>query len=178
MGFRYKPFDHKAVFKEVYGQSPRAAITVSGSLVENSLETLISSRLREPTTSKEKEVLFSGFGILGTFSQKIWIAYFMELIGHATRHDLDMIRLIRNICAHEMNPVSFSQPDIAERARSLRFPEELPDVTEPDSLQKRFIVSSQYLCAAMNVKAVAIDSKHKRFKTDAALRALIGYLDE
>src|SRR5712692_5082170 len=119
MAGRYEPKDIDAIFTELSGESARAAITVGGSLVENALEALIRSRLREPETAREKEVLFSDLGILGTFSEKIWAAYFMRLIGPNTRHDLDMIRLIRNVCAHDMNPISFSQDDIAGRIRCI-----------------------------------------------------------
>jgi DNA-directed RNA polymerase subunit N (RpoN/RPB10) len=65
MATRYEPQDLEVIFEELVGENARAAIMVAGSLVELGIERMICSRLREPETSREKEVLFSDFGILG-----------------------------------------------------------------------------------------------------------------
>src|SRR6266481_4800084 len=80
---------------------------------------MIRSKLREPESSQQEEALFSDTGIFGSFRQKIWTAYFLKWIGPLTRRDLDLVRSIRNIVAHNMNPVSFDTPEIANRCSEL-----------------------------------------------------------
>src|SRR5258708_2952729 len=104
---RYTPKDIDKIFEELKGQSDRAAISVGGSLVEYALEKCIESRFREPQEKTEQRVLFVDNGIIGTFYEKIWAAYFLKIIGAITRRDIDLIRKIRNEASHDMNPISF-----------------------------------------------------------------------
>src|SRR5271156_5953175 len=104
---RFEPKDYDAVFAELDGENDRAAIAVGGSILEHALEQAILSRLREPQDNDESAKLFSDVGIFGTFYEKIWAAYFLKIIGPVTRRDIDLVRHIRNVAAHDMNPVSF-----------------------------------------------------------------------
>jgi hypothetical protein len=119
---RYRPKDLERIFGELEDADARAAIAVGGSLVEHALETTILCRLREPTTDPERDVFFHDSGIIRTFSEKIWLAFFLRVIGPLTRRDVDLIRLIRNQAAHDMNPISFEEtPEIKSRCMELRF---------------------------------------------------------
>lgn len=151
---RYEPKDYDRIFDEMWTLNDRSIILVASSLLGHSLEKLISSRLRKPNTSKEKEVLFSDFGILGSFSQQIWMAYFINLIGPNTRQDLDKIRLIRNVCAHDMNPISFDQEELSSRIQSLHFPKVSPDLKSKEpNLKRAFIVTSLVYSASMMLRS-------------------------
>jgi hypothetical protein len=119
MATRYRPIDLDPIFDQLRNSEPRVAITIGGSMLGYGLECAIGVLLREPSTRTEKDALFSDSGILGTFSAQIWAAFFLRLIGQKTRHDLDMIRNIRNICAHDMNPIDFNSPTIASRCNEL-----------------------------------------------------------
>ena len=81
----YEPQDMVTIIEELSGESARAAITVGGAIVEHALEQLLRSRLRRPTNKTEASYLFAEQGILGTFWEKIWAAYFMKLIGPRAR---------------------------------------------------------------------------------------------
>jgi hypothetical protein len=116
---RYTPQDLSLIIDELSGENARAVITVGGAIVEHALEKLLESRLREPGNKTEASLLFSDQGILGTFWQKIWGAYFMRLIGPSARRELDLIRLVRNEVAHNMNPVTFETTEIAKKCRDL-----------------------------------------------------------
>jgi len=119
MAKRHTPEDFEAIIAEMNEAPPRSAILVGTSLLEHALEDFIQASLRPATSSAERNKLFSVDGILGSFSSKIWMAYFLRLIGPTTRRELDIIRAVRNDCAHNMNAVSFEKDPTASRCRDL-----------------------------------------------------------
>lgn len=171
---RYAPKDIDEIFMELMGQSDRAAISVGGSMVEYALEQCIKSQLRLPQDKKDEAVLFVDNGIIGTFYEKIWVAYFLRLIGPITRRDLDLIRKIRNSASHDMNPVSFTMTEeIANRCRDLYLPNnsDLPK-TDPTNLRLMFILSAQFYSANLLLRSSA-DAP----EASEALKHLAPYLD-
>jgi hypothetical protein len=80
---RYVPKDMEPIFEELSSANDRATISVWASLLEYSLEECIAARLRGPENETEKSLLFSEQGgIIGTFFEKIWMAYFLKIVGH------------------------------------------------------------------------------------------------
>ena len=171
MRTRYAPQDMNLILAELAGENDRAAITVGGSLVEHALELLLASRLRQPANKTEASFLFSDPGILGTFWEKIWAAYFMGLIGPGARRELDLVRAIRNQVAHNMNPVSFAVPEIANRCRELRMFGDA--ITEPQNLRMRFLATVQILAGALGLKS----QEDQLSEAKEALESLQKYLD-
>jgi hypothetical protein len=84
MPTRYEPQDIGRIFEELAGANDRAAIAVGGSILEHALEMAVRSQLREPQTPREADILFFDNGMVGTFSEKIWAAYFLKVIGSAS----------------------------------------------------------------------------------------------
>ena len=80
-------------------------------------------------TSDDEEVLFSGFGPLATFSARIRIAYALGIVGKKTRHDLDLMREIRNAMAHSRRAIGFDTPEVLKLFRQLHC---LKDARVPD----------------------------------------------
>jgi DNA-binding MltR family transcriptional regulator len=154
MARQYDPADVVEAFKQLAGENDRAVILVGGAMLENALEKAILSRLREPQTSTEDDVLFSERGILSTFSQKIWAAYFLKIIGPSVRRDIDLVRAIRNAAAHEMKTISFNgTPEISSRCRELRAANEmLPPKTPPD-FRELFIATVQFFTANLILRS-------------------------
>jgi len=152
---RYEPKDLDKVFDELENANPRAIITVGGSLLEYAVEKCVESRFREPQTKEESSLLFSESGLLGTFSEKILIAYFLKLIGPQTKRDLDLIRLIRNVVAHDMNPVSFDETsEIANRCRELELAKSsIPGMKTPADLKGKFLVTVHFFTGALLLRA-------------------------
>lgn len=147
---RYRPEDLDGPLKELEGESVRAAITVGASLVEYGLELLIEAHLREPQTDAEKAILFTDNGIVGTFWEKIWLAYFLRLIGPQTRRDIDLIRSIRNEAAHNPSPISFDTPEIAGRCRELELGKQtIAGQQTPPNLRGMFLGTVHLLAAAL-----------------------------
>ncbi len=108
---------------EVHGLSDRASAILLGSILESSLTTFLSRKLRPELNKKERKRLFDYEGPLGTLSAKIMLAYAMELIGPVTRHDLDLIRLLRNGFAHSRRHIDFDTPQTAAVCKHLKYPD-------------------------------------------------------
>ena len=109
-------------FKELENLSPRAMGIVAGALVERRLTAVIQSRMRNPTNSKERELLKSLFlpsGALGTFSTKIAVAYLLDLVPNKPYKDLEQIKEIRNRFAHDISCHDFDGSEIRNRVNNL-----------------------------------------------------------
>jgi len=85
--------DLPAMAKEFYGKSTRAVVILQATMVEGILANAIESVLHSDLS---KTKLFDFEGPLGTFSAKIAIAYALGIFGPKTKHDLDLIRRLRN----------------------------------------------------------------------------------
>ncbi len=112
------------------------------------------SRLREPTTETEKNIFFHDKGVIGSFFEKIWMAYFLKIIGPETRRDLDLIRSIRNEAAHDMNPISFETEAVANRCRELLISKEsIPAHKTPPDFRDMFVLAAQFYTANLLLRA-------------------------
>jgi hypothetical protein len=151
---RYEPKDMDGIIRELSGQNDRAAISVGGSILEYALELAIESRLRVVQDANERGVLFSDNGIIGTFYEKIWMAYFLNLIGPAARRDIDLIRRIRNEVSHNMNPVSFDLAAISSRCAELEFAKQsIPGQQIPPDARGKFIFTVHFFVSALMLRA-------------------------
>jgi Domain of unknown function (DUF4145) len=66
-----------------------------------------------------------------TFGKKIEKAQHLGIIGPQTRHNLDMVREIRNAFAHSMIPITFETAPIAAACREFTMPVRLPPFAVP-----------------------------------------------
>jgi DNA-binding MltR family transcriptional regulator len=112
--------DLKRLNKDLYRSDSRVAAILLGSLVERSIERLLRTIMRDRSSTGR---LFDHQGPFGTFSAKIHGAYALKLIGPKTRHDLDLIREIRNAFAHSRRPLRFSDKAIKDACAHLQYPE-------------------------------------------------------
>jgi hypothetical protein len=174
MAKQYDPADVEQAFKQLAGENDRAAILVGGALLENALEQAILSRLREPQTDTESEALFSERGIFNTFSQKIWAAYFLKIIGPSVRRDIELVRSIRNAAAHDMKSVSFDgTPKIASRCRELSFANEsIPGKADPPDLRGKSMLTVRFFTANLFLRSADANAEIAE-----AARQLAPYLD-
>ena len=92
----------------------RALVLIAATLIEQSLEGAIASRLAVGADTKP---LFKGArdegGVLGTFYQKGRMAYALGVFGEQTWKDLEAILWIRNTFAHSPEDISLDTPEIA-----------------------------------------------------------------
>ncbi len=107
---------------ELEHDSDRAAGIVGAVLVEDSLTTLLQSRLwRDEDLVHE---LFRASGPLGAFSVKINMGFLMGLYSPAARKEMDTIKEIRNEFAHRVAR-SFSFERIRDLANNLSMSEKI-----------------------------------------------------
>ena len=111
-----------AFLDEFQRESDRAAAVLAAAFLDELLERL----LRRSFTNEDKavEVLFRWPGPLSSFAGKISVAYAVGLISTQERHDLDLMRDIRNDFGHELQGLSFGTRSIADRCRGFELNEE------------------------------------------------------
>lgn len=114
--------DLSKIEAEIYSANDRASAVVLGSMVESSLTTFLTRKVRQNLNRVQKRRLFDYEGPLGTFSAKIILAYAMELIGQVTCHDLDLIRIIRNEFAHSRRHLGFDTTQTINICKHLKYP--------------------------------------------------------
>jgi hypothetical protein len=115
--------DLERLEEELYGSSDRASAVMLASFAEAALETFLRSKVRPSFSATEMRLLFDFSGILGTFGAKITAGYAFNWYGPETRHDLDLIRLMRNEFAHSRQSFGFLDPPVAAVCRQLRSPD-------------------------------------------------------
>ena len=108
---------------ELYGSNDRASIIMMGTIIESGLDRFVRNRTRPTLNADDRRLLFDYSGPLGTFSSKILLAYAFNFIGPETRHDLDLIRILRNGFAHCKKAFGFTTPEVAAVCAELKSPE-------------------------------------------------------
>ena len=88
-------------------ESDRGAILLVGGLLDDLLGYRIVSAL--PDKSQAEKLLNHG-GVLGWFQDRMTMALAMGVIDQETFDQIEMLRLLRNKCAHTIGPVSLSVP--------------------------------------------------------------------
>jgi DNA-binding MltR family transcriptional regulator len=123
---------------EFQHESPRAAVIVSGALLDALLRDLIASFLiDEPTvvddllgTDNKSETPLS------SFSARIKTAYCLGLISKSRYQDLMLIKKIRNKFAHKLHGYSFESKEVVDLCNSLQIPKQLPDQLKRIGMEK------------------------------------------
>src|SRR4051812_32796495 len=98
--------ENNIFLEQLRTESDRGAVLAGVSYIEELLLRLFMAKLL--LTKKLSGDLFDGSGPLATFSARIKLAYCLGWIGPEMFHDLDLMRRIRNECAHAHTPVKFS----------------------------------------------------------------------
>jgi hypothetical protein len=115
--------DLPTIERELYGGSDRARAVLLAAFVEAALQTFVQAQLRPTFLAEDFRLLFGANAPLGTFSAKILIAFAFNWYGPDTRHDLDLIRELRNGFAHSRSSFTFETAEVAAVCRQLRSPD-------------------------------------------------------
>lgn len=116
--------DLGAFEQEAYGGSDRARAILLSSVAENALYTYLRVRMRAEITAGDRKRLFSYDGILGSFGARTTLAYSFGLISSGMKHELDLIRILRNGFAHCLKPFDFETAEVAAICAKFRFPDQ------------------------------------------------------
>jgi hypothetical protein len=116
---RISPLDMKALNAELDAESDRACIILMANILDDTLKDRLSKCLCFSPTDTEYDQVFRFEGPLGTFSARMEIACLFGFIDDSTYQELDIIRELRNACAHSKRQMVFSDPRIANVTRRL-----------------------------------------------------------
>jgi DNA-binding MltR family transcriptional regulator len=114
----------RQMLEELHAESDRGCILVAASALDIFLEELLmASFVAEPHAVKLAiSPLFKPMQPLSSFSVKIKLAYSLGLIAKNDFNDLERIREIRNIAAHEHSALTFESEVVIEIARKFDGP--------------------------------------------------------
>jgi hypothetical protein len=112
-----------AMEKEFYLGTDRPAVILQASNVENLLQMLIEKAMRQPLANDLKARVFDGSGPLSTFSSKILVGFAFGLFGPVFRHDLELVKELRNGFAHARRPMELTNGAIAGVCANLQLPD-------------------------------------------------------
>jgi hypothetical protein len=117
------------IFEGIREDSPRAAAMLAGALMDELLKGAISYRLVE-LNKEDSDGLFTGNAPLATFSAKIRVSYALGIIGKRTRHDIELVREIRNGFAHTLRDLSFETPELTKMCSQFHCLKDLREYAE------------------------------------------------
>lgn len=95
-------------------ESDRGTVIMTAAMIEDTLTQALERRFSH-LTRKEIDAMFDFNGPMGTFSAKIKCAQAFGIIDRATRNHVEMVREMRNACAHSQNALTFKD-DILRNA--------------------------------------------------------------
>jgi hypothetical protein len=101
---------------ELDGESDRAAAIVGATIVERELTDLLLGSLLDVKESRELTGEFAE--PLSTFYAKTKTAYAMGVISAELHADLNRVRKVRNLFAHEHRPLSFDDQTVSDHVRA------------------------------------------------------------
>jgi DNA-binding MltR family transcriptional regulator len=127
LGFYYfgkgKSYVGTDPFEQIEFDSDRSAGIVAGSVVDQRLVESIKTMMITTEEEKIKEIsdqLFRPSGPLGSFSNKIQLAFAFGIISTEAYEDLLIVKNIRNDFAHHLNLDTFDAHSIRDRCRNLK----------------------------------------------------------
>jgi hypothetical protein len=138
--------------KELIGESERASILLIATLLDDALTYRISQALSFTATEEEYDYIFRFEGPLGTFSARLEVACLFGIIEDDTYQELEIIRELRNACAHSKHPTVFSDSVVANAAKRIFDPlgvMPIPSSDAPDNLKAAFLMEGIFLFQAL-----------------------------
>jgi hypothetical protein len=107
------------IVKDLRNESDRGAIILAATSIEDSLETALGMRMQAlETDSKARTAIFGAEGTLSTYSDKTLLAYALGIIDRKGKKDIDLVRHIRNACAHSRQPLSLSMQVLTDAVKA------------------------------------------------------------
>lgn len=107
--------------EELKIQTDRGVALIAAAVLDELLEMLLTARLLE-VGRDHHDALFGRGKPLDSFSAKIELGFQLGIYTNATRTQLEMIRAVRNKFAHSIEPLTFSNPEVANEITSRRLP--------------------------------------------------------
>jgi DNA-binding MltR family transcriptional regulator len=139
-------------FRLLRKETDRGCAMIVAALLDDKLAQLLRTcMIQDAKYGEEIASFFRGSEPLGSFSSRIKLAHYLNLISRQVRQDLDIIRKIRNDFGHKLEFEDFNTPSIKARCMNLQH-----DLMEENQNPREKFIN------AANVLIVFIDfaSKH------------------
>ena len=117
------------------GESDRGAIILMATAIDDSLLAALKRNM-SGLEAKELHSIFELDGLASSFSKRTKLAQAMGIIDRGTRLLIDLIREMRNACAHSRQALTFDSPVIIVALESVFRDEENP-VSEWETKRRR-----------------------------------------
>ena len=132
---RPEDIEYFSVFlKEFQAETDRGTALVGAALLDKQLHDLLRSHFLEKKASSE--LLEGGFAPLGTFSARAKVTYCLGLITDYEYRELQLIRKVRNVFAHQTHGTTFQNAAVASLCGKLH-----AFMPEPRTSRLKFIDS-------------------------------------
>ena len=136
------------ILADLHAESDRGAFILAATSVEDTLEWVLGARMSvlETDETARKEV-FGAQGTISTYADKILIAYALGIIDREGRKQIDLVREIRNACAHSRRRLTMDTPTLVDAVKAAIGDDVLNAIKdhEPRTLRLAFISH----CAAL-----------------------------
>ena len=135
-------WDSEKTTKTIHDENDRGAIILSGSMVEEFLELSLIGKMEVlQNDGAARTAMFGYNGVAGTFSSKIALAYALSIIDKRTQNEINIIREMRNTCAHSPNTVTLTDEPL-RAAAELFLSDEIDALKdrEPDTLKMAIVM--------------------------------------
>src|SRR3984893_5739695 len=110
---------------EIQRQSDRAAGVIAAEFVNERLKQAIVALFLHAWPKRDEELFSNIGGPFASFSARIATAHAFGILGPQTRHDLNLVRRVRNEVAHKLKPLDFASELIAKLCSALKLPDEI-----------------------------------------------------
>lgn len=145
--------DRDDIMAELAGGNDRSAIITLASLADGALESLLVRNLPglKEADQKNIETAFRHDGGLGTFSARIDMAFYLQLIDATLKDQLTDLRAMRNAVAHTKRRVTFEHDELRNVAKRILSPKGkfnlLSDTTE--GIRNSFIAEAMLIYTSL-----------------------------
>ncbi len=130
--------------RSVETESDRGAIIITAAMIEDTLTQAIRSKMAH-LNSKELSDLFDYSGPMGTFSAKIKSAQAIGIIDRATRSHIEVIKEMRNACAHSQQPLTFADNELRDAVFSMLTEDAVASYDgDVDYIRKSFVLMAAF----------------------------------
>lgn len=140
----------EASLESTHGESDRGFMILVVTQLEDMLTAEVAQKLTG-MTSEERDSFLGPDGVASAFGIKIKLALGLGVIDRGSYTHLELIRSIRNACAHAIRPVSFDTPIIKEAVLSFVTEESRPSYANAnaDVLRPLFWMMCTQIVATM-----------------------------
>ena len=108
-------------FDELRSETDRGATILAGVWIDELLKRKLSTLFTEGNSDARRK-LFDFSGPFAAFSSKILAAYCLGWIDSDIHHDIDLLRKIRNLFAHELHGLNLESPRVRQLIDKFKVP--------------------------------------------------------